>query len=81
MRSGAVPAVEYAVMLALIAVVSLAAIHTLGTNAKTAIINVCNPLAGSSTKWLIGAIYGLAKHIPGRLSNVTPADQPIRAVF
>ncbi len=40
-------AVEYAVMLALIVVVSLAAIRTIGTNAKTTFTNVANSIAGS----------------------------------
>jgi pilus assembly protein Flp/PilA len=37
-------AVEYAVMLALIVVVCLAAIRTLGTNAKTTFTNVANSI-------------------------------------
>jgi pilus assembly protein Flp/PilA len=37
-------AVEYAVMLALIVVVCLAAIKTLGTNAKTTFTNVANSI-------------------------------------
>jgi pilus assembly protein Flp/PilA len=41
-------AVEYAVMLALIMVVCLAAIKTVGTNAKTAFSNVGSSLAGGS---------------------------------
>ena len=40
-------AVEYAVMLALIVVVCLAAIRTVGTNAKTTFTNVANSLSGS----------------------------------
>ena len=40
-------AVEYAVMLALIIVVCLAAIGTIGTNAKTTFTNVGNSLAGT----------------------------------
>ena len=40
-------AVEYAVMLALIVVVCLASIRTLGTNAKTTFTNVGNSLSGS----------------------------------
>ncbi len=38
-------AVEYAVMLALIIIVCLAAIRTVGTNAKTTFTNVGNSLA------------------------------------
>jgi pilus assembly protein Flp/PilA len=38
-------AVEYAVMLALIVIVCLAAIATVGTNAKTTFTNVGNSLA------------------------------------
>jgi pilus assembly protein Flp/PilA len=38
-------AVEYAVMLALIVIVCLAAISTVGTNAKTTFTNVGNSLA------------------------------------
>ena len=41
-------AVEYAVMLALIIVVCLAAIGTIGTNANTTFTSVGNSLAGSS---------------------------------
>ena len=40
-------AVEYAVMLALIVVVCLAAIKTVGTNAKTTFTNVAGSLSGS----------------------------------
>jgi len=40
-------AVEYAVMLALIVVVCLTAIKTVGTNAKTTFTNVAGSLAGS----------------------------------
>jgi pilus assembly protein Flp/PilA len=40
-------AVEYAVMLALIVVVCLTAIKTVGTNAKTTFTNVANSLSGS----------------------------------
>ncbi len=40
-------AVEYAVMLALIVVVCLAAVHTIGVNAKTTFTNVGSSLAGS----------------------------------
>ena len=40
-------AVEYAVMLALIVVVCLAAISTMGTNAKTTFTNVGNSIGGS----------------------------------
>jgi len=40
-------AVEYAVMLALIIVVCLAAIGTIGTNAKTTFTRVGNSLAGT----------------------------------
>ena len=40
-------AVEYAVMLALIVVTCLAALHTIGANAKTAFTNVGNSIAGS----------------------------------
>ena len=40
-------AVEYAVMLALIIVVCLTAISTLGTNANTTFTNVGNSLGGS----------------------------------
>ncbi len=38
-------AVEYAVMLALIVIVCLAAIRTVGTNAKTTFTNVGNSIA------------------------------------
>jgi pilus assembly protein Flp/PilA len=38
-------AVEYAVMLALIVIVCLAAIGSIGTNAKTTFTNVANSLA------------------------------------
>ncbi|HZZ28777.1 MAG TPA: Flp family type IVb pilin [Pirellulales bacterium] len=41
-------AVEYAVMLALIVVVCLAAIGTIGTNANTTFQNVANSLASGS---------------------------------
>ncbi len=41
-------AVEYAVMLALIVIVCLAAIGSIGTNAKTTFNNVANSLAGAS---------------------------------
>ena len=40
-------AVEYAVMLALIVVVCLGAIHTVGNNAKTTFSNVAGSLSGS----------------------------------
>lgn len=40
-------AVEYAVMLALIVVVCLTAINTIGTNANTTFTTVANSLAGS----------------------------------
>jgi pilus assembly protein Flp/PilA len=40
-------AVEYAVMLALIIIVCLAAIGTIGTNAKTTFQNVASSLGGS----------------------------------
>ena len=40
-------AVEYAVMLALIIVVCLTAINSLGTNAKTSFTNTANSIAGS----------------------------------
>jgi pilus assembly protein Flp/PilA len=40
-------AVEYAVMLALIVVICLASIRTIGTNAKTAFTNVGSSLGGS----------------------------------
>ena len=40
-------AVEYAVMLALIVIVCLTAIQTVGTNAKTTFTNVANSLSGS----------------------------------
>lgn len=41
-------AVEYAVMLALIVIVCLAAIGSIGTNAKTTFTNVANSLSGGS---------------------------------
>jgi pilus assembly protein Flp/PilA len=41
-------AVEYAVMLALIIIVCLAAIGSVGTNAKTTFTNIANSLAGAS---------------------------------
>jgi pilus assembly protein Flp/PilA len=41
-------AVEYAVMLALIVIVCLAAIGNIGTNAKTTFTNVANSLGGAS---------------------------------
>ncbi|MCA9191839.1 MAG: Flp family type IVb pilin [Planctomycetales bacterium] len=41
-------AVEYAVMLALIVVVCLTAITSIGTNAKTTFNNVANQLGGGS---------------------------------
>jgi pilus assembly protein Flp/PilA len=40
-------AVEYAVMLALIVVVCLGAIKTVGANAKTTFTNVANSISGS----------------------------------
>jgi pilus assembly protein Flp/PilA len=40
-------AVEYAVMLALIVVVCLSAVKTIGTNAKTTFTNVGASIAGS----------------------------------
>ena len=40
-------AVEYAVMLALIVIVCLTAIQSIGTNAKTTFNNVANSLSGS----------------------------------
>ena len=40
-------AVEYAVMLALIVIVCLAAIGSIGTNAKTTFTNVANSLSSS----------------------------------
>jgi pilus assembly protein Flp/PilA len=40
-------AVEYAVMLALIVVVCLSAVKTIGTNAKTTFTNVANSISGS----------------------------------
>ena len=40
-------AVEYAVMLALIVVVCLTAIRSIGTNANTTFTNVANSIAGS----------------------------------
>ena len=40
-------AVEYAVMLALIVVVCLSAVKSVGTNAKTTFTNVAASLAGS----------------------------------
>ena len=42
-------AVEYAVMLALIVIVCLAAIGTIGTNANTTFTNAGNALSGSSS--------------------------------
>ncbi len=41
-------AVEYAVMLALIIIVCLAAIGSIGTNANTTFTNVANSLGGGS---------------------------------
>jgi pilus assembly protein Flp/PilA len=41
-------AVEYAVMLALIVVICLATIRTIGTNAKTTFTTVANSLASGS---------------------------------
>jgi pilus assembly protein Flp/PilA len=41
-------AVEYAVMLALIVVVCLSAVRTIGTNAKTAFTTIANSLASGS---------------------------------
>ena len=41
-------AVEYAVMLALIVIVCLAAIGSIGTNAKTTFTNVANSLGSGS---------------------------------
>jgi pilus assembly protein Flp/PilA len=41
-------AVEYAVMLALIVIVCLAAIGSIGTNAKTTFTNVANSLGAGS---------------------------------
>ena len=41
-------AVEYAVMLALIVIVCLSAIRTIGTNAKTTFTNVAGSIAGAS---------------------------------
>jgi pilus assembly protein Flp/PilA len=40
-------AVEYAVMLALIVIVCLTAIGSIGTNAKTTFTNVANSISGS----------------------------------
>ena len=40
-------AVEYAVMLALIVIVCLTAINSLGSNAKTTFTNVANSISGS----------------------------------
>lgn len=40
-------AVEYAVMLALIVIVCLTAINSIGNNAKTTFTNVANSIAGS----------------------------------
>jgi len=40
-------AVEYAVMLALIVIVCLTAVQSLGTNAKSKFTNVANSLGGS----------------------------------
>ena len=40
-------AVEYAVMLALIVIVCLSAIRTLGTNSKTTFTNVANSIGAS----------------------------------
>ena len=40
-------AVEYAVMLALIVIVCLTAIQSVGTNAKTTFTNVANSIGGS----------------------------------
>jgi pilus assembly protein Flp/PilA len=42
-------AVEYAVMLALIVVVCLAAVRTVGTNAKTTFTNVAASIAGTGS--------------------------------
>ncbi|HEX4143258.1 MAG TPA: Flp family type IVb pilin [Pirellulales bacterium] len=47
LREDGPTAVEYAVMLALIVVVCLAAIKTVGTNVKTTFTNVANSLSGS----------------------------------
>ena len=47
LREDGPTAVEYAVMLALIVVVCLTAIKTVGTNAKTTFTNVANSLSGS----------------------------------
>jgi pilus assembly protein Flp/PilA len=44
---GGPTAVEYAVMLALIVTVCLAAVKTVGTNAKTTFTNVATSIAGS----------------------------------
>ncbi len=40
-------AVEYAVMLALIVIVCLTAINSLGTNSKTTFSNIANSIGGS----------------------------------
>jgi pilus assembly protein Flp/PilA len=42
-------AVEYAVMLALIVIVCLTAINSIGTNAKTTFTNVAASIAGGSS--------------------------------
>jgi pilus assembly protein Flp/PilA len=42
-------AVEYAVMLALIVIVCMAAIRSIGTNASTTFGNVANSIKGSSS--------------------------------
>jgi pilus assembly protein Flp/PilA len=42
-------AVEYAVMLALIIIVCLTAINSLGTNAKTTFNNVASSISGASS--------------------------------
>ena len=47
LREDGPTAVEYAVMMALIVVVCLAAIKTVGTNAKTTFTNVAGSLSGS----------------------------------
>ena len=76
-------AVEYAVMLALIVIVCLTAIQSVGTNAKTTFTNVAASIAGTnlpSLRFRARAAYcgGILAH--RREAREASAPRPARAV-
>ena len=67
-------AVEYAVMLALIVVVCLSAVKTVGTNAKTAFSNVGSSLASAAASNLL-----VESAVPRFLSDGSDVFRPLSA--